>query len=607
MDPNIIDTPKLIRDEKISDEASSIKQLEDMLSNLLNSDKKSKFIEDPYVFLWDVSELNDIIISMKEINFDDFELNVLEFNNLLITGPFIRSIFRTDDLKIRNEIILEWVGDEHNNIINNFKKFKELDDRYIRKIGNKTVIIMKESISSTSRGILKYDYLKRVGYFNGQIYVSSMFLVEYNRRNIEMMTNLKDPVFNTPIDLFDIYYKKQITNNIFDMIDKKDLDDIFKIKSIHYESLRNGLTPIEYAISKYIVEDHPILMKYLEKIIFYLNSFNYKRSPKYYSKLKQLDMTYPELFISLKENKDELHILNQINSNHKTIDDINQLILLNYIENDNENDFFNFVDFLGVDSFYKIIDLDKLVELNATNIIRKGIIDETFSEYNIYKIILFSQNLDLFRFLQKEFNIEIAINFLEDLVKKGLYKSFYYVYKNDNEIISMTFENNNNLLHIVNDNNKNYVDMIQLLLKLNPEIINKYNDSGETPIVYHSKKSPNIVRELLKQNDLNVTIFDNNGNSFIHNLVQETDYETLKLSLHLHPHIYTYLSLLVVLLCLLIISIRAFRRYSPQMRVLILNLKNRGYYLSLNIGISILTDVRTSVKMENKMISVEIV
>jgi hypothetical protein len=85
MDPNIIDTPKLIRDEKISDEASSIKQLEDMLSNLLNSDKKSKFVEDPHVFLWDVSELNDIIISMKEINFDDFELNVLDFNNLLIT------------------------------------------------------------------------------------------------------------------------------------------------------------------------------------------------------------------------------------------------------------------------------------------------------------------------------------------------------------------------------------------------------------------------------------------------------------------------------------------------------------------------------------------
>jgi hypothetical protein len=441
-------------------------------------------------------------------------------------------------LKIINEIILEWVGDEHNNRINNFKKFKEFDDRYVRKIGNKTVIIMKESVSSPSRGILKGDYLKRVGYFNGQIYVSSMFLVEYTSKIANVLTNLKDPNFNTPIDLFDIYYKKQITNNIFDLIDKKDLDDILKIKSISYESLRNGLTPIEYAISKYIVEDHPILMKYLGKIIFYLNSFNYKRSVKYYSKLKRLDIKDPELYMSLKENKDEFHILNQINNSHKTIDDINQLVLLNYIENDNDNDFFNFIDFLGIESFCKIIDLDKLIELNAIKIIRKGIINEKFSDYNIYKLILFSQNLDLFRCLQYEFNIDIAVNFLEDLIKKGLYKSFYYVYKNDNGIISMTFENNNNLLHIINDdNNKNYVDMIQLLLKLNPELINKYNDNGETPIVYHAKKSPMIVRELLKQVDLNVTIFDNNGNSFIHNLIQITDYDTLKLSLHMYPEL----------------------------------------------------------------------
>lgn len=537
MDPNIIDTPKLIRDEKISDEASSIKQLEDMLSNLLNSDRKSKFIENPFVFLWNTSELNDIIISIKKINFDEFELNVSDFDNLLITGPFIRSIFRTDDLKIRNEITLEWVGECHNNKINNFKKFKEHDDKYVRKIGNKIITIMKEPISSPAKGILKGDYLKRVGYFNGNIYVSSMFLVEYNKKLDQLLTNLVDPVFNTPVDLFDIYYKKQLTNNIFDLIDKKDLDDLLKIRNIPYESLRNGLTPIEYAISKYVNEDHPILMKYLRKIIFYLNSFNYKRSPKFYSKSKNLHIKDPELYLSLREHKDDIYILNQINNNDKSIDEINKLILLNYIENDNETDFFNYIDFLGLDTFSKTIDLDKLIDLNATKIIRKGIIDEKFSEYNIYKLILFSQNLDLFRLLNNEFNIDIAINFLEDIVKNSLYKSFYYIFKNDNDIISMNFENNNNLLHVVSDKNASYIDMIQLLLKLDPELINKYNDNGETPIVFHAKKSPLIVRELLKNKDLNVTIFDNNGNSFIHNLIEVADYETLKISLHMYPEL----------------------------------------------------------------------
>lgn len=539
MDPNIIDTPKLIRDEKISDEETSIKQLEDMLSNLLNSDRKSKFIENPFVFLWNTSELNDIIISIKKINFDDFELNVSDFENLLITGPIIRSIFRTDDLKIRNEITLEWVGEAYNNKLNNFKKFKEYDNKYVRKIGNKTITIMKEPTTSPSRGILKSDYLKRVGYFNGNIYVSSMFLVEYNKKLDQILTNLVDPVFNTPVDLFDIYYKKQITNNIFDLIDKKDLDDILKIKNIPYESLRNGLTPIEYTILKYIDEDHPILMKYLRKIIFYLNSFNYKRSPKFYSKTKNLHIKDPELYLSLREHKDDVNILNQINDNdnNKSIDEINKLILLNYIENDNETDFFNYIDFLGLDTFSKIIDLDKLIDLNTTKIIRKGIIDEKFSEYNIYKLILFSQNLDLFRLLNNDFNIDIAINFLEDIVKNSLYKSFYYIFKNDNDIISMNFENNNNLLHVVSDKNASYIDMIQLLLKIDPELINKYNDNGETPIVFHAKKSPLIVRELLKNKNLNVTIFDNNGNSFIHNLIEITDYETLKISLHMYPEL----------------------------------------------------------------------
>jgi len=555
MDPSSVNIPEIIKEGKDSDEFYCVKQIEDMLEHLYKTYKKSSFNENPKVFLWGINEhkIQSLILNINDDNIikglNDFDINIenLIKSDIVVTGSYIRSVFQSDDddnvNKINKEIILDSFNKEIDwNTITNLDKFKESEEYYFRIIEDKKITINKKINSSPSSIILKNNYLHRIGFFNNDFYVSSMFLLEYNK-NLDIITSsICDPIFNIPVDLFGIYQKKQKIDNIFNLIKKKDLKSITNIKknqNINHNELQNSITPIEYAINLFINETHPVIIDQLRQIILYLNSFSYIRPPFFYAKyidlpnkdlslFNQLKLSLPIKYKSLEEQ--DMTIIN--NKNEKNyIDNINNFIINYFIEIDSPSYFYEYINYISKSIDKKII--DSIIKYNSDNIIIKGIESDILNDYTIYKIAIYSEKLDILKLMKNEINIETAVNFLEDTIKMGLCKSFYFLYKLDKNILTTNFEDDNTLLHLINNNGK-YQDLINIIVKLDKTILNKKNNFNETPLMYHSKKNILIVKELLKY-EQDPNFFDNDGNSFIHNLVKLGDYELLKISLHLYP------------------------------------------------------------------------
>jgi hypothetical protein len=236
----------------------------------------------------------------------------------------------------------------------------------------------------------------------------------------------------------------------------------------------------------------------------------------------------------------------------KNIDDINDFISNFLIVNDKATEFFDYLKFTKTPLDRKLI--DNIISYKPDNLIKKGIANDYFKEYITYRIILCTEGLDYFKCVDVPFNIDVAVNFLEDIVSNGLIRSFYYLFKNDAGILHTKFEDNDNILHRINERG-NYVDMIKLIIKLDTEgeLLNMTNDYNETPIVKQAKKNSHIVKTLLelemnqstnkeKEDNINsieldVSILDRSGNSFLHNLCVSGSIDTVKIAIREHPEL----------------------------------------------------------------------
>ena len=64
-----------------------------------------------------------------------------------------------------------------------------------------------------------------------------------------------------------------------------------------------------------------------------------------------------------------------------------------------------------------------------------------------YHLILMPGNIDLINLIN--FDMDIAINFLKDVITNGVAESFLFMIENDSTIASTVFEENRNIFHIV--------------------------------------------------------------------------------------------------------------------------------------------------------------
>jgi ankyrin repeat protein len=154
-------------------------------------------------------------------------------------------------------------------------------------------------------------------------------------------------------------------------------------------------------------------------------------------------------------------------------------------------------------------------------------------DYLLYYLILMTENIELIKSMK--FEIDIAINFLKDIIINGIYDSFVYLLENDNSIITTLFDNNRNLLHIIKKNG-NFEKIIEKIMEIMPELANISDEFGETPIIYHAKNNSGLLEYFMKY-DMDLTVLDKYGNSCLHHLCKHDEPKLLKKFLKKYPEL----------------------------------------------------------------------
>lgn len=479
----------------------------------------------------DNDEISKLFLNISKENITDLINNINdEFkDNVVITGNFIRSIFSNNKESENTcgfikKCDIHILDNNNNTTINNTLKSKLID--YSVSFFNN---------SSLWDCIINEKYINRVLYFKDKIYVSTMFIVEYHKNIWAFTNNIIDPVYKTPTDVLSIYNLDVNKNDdIKTLIDTVNIDKIKQLNKDKYNKCIVGnKTLIEYCIKSYIDEKNSIIKNNKKEIIIYLNSNKLLRPAFLYAKLIELNKLDICLFNILCETENIYNIQYDKKINIMSQDDIDYIILTQIILQDNYILFDTYLKFFDIfcskkkNLIKKIIDF--IIITNAKDISKYIVSSNKINETYIYNLILYSENFDLLELFTK-FKIDIAINYLEDIVKKGLIRSFYYLVKNDKSAIHIKFTNNNNILHIC-ENTKNSTNIIKLALKLNNELINEYNDLKKTPLIMQTEKGnvDNVI-ELLKHG-ANQLLFDSKGETLLHKIAREGHIEMLKQTL----------------------------------------------------------------------------
>lgn len=554
----IKDLPELIRRNDYYNYISYIESFEDTLQKVLNSKNNSNFKNDDKIFLCPINEYinKDLFKNMICFDYNNFGVKFCDENNIsgiVITGPYIRNCLininfdeenkdKKTKISIRKSIyIYKYKEQKWTEIIENIGEYTESDNEYILELEDRTICLVKKKYYSTSQILLQHDYTKRIGWEDGTFYVSSRFLIEYQKHKKTIMSKVCDPILHIPYDPLGIYYMTENNNkNILKVIDSIDIEELMKLSTKNIIKLYNSKTLVEICIDKYIKETNMILIEQLEKMIVYLLQFEFKRPPSLYANIininKKNEILYQFICENEKKDKDNHKGLQNFinkNENIKNIDDINNLIIEYYIKEDNTHCLIDFLGYIQQKLVKKI--LEKIVKYNAKNIIKELIENKIVDDYMTYYLILMSGNVELIEIIN--FDMDVAINFLKDIITNGIFESFDYMIENDKTIITYIFEDNKNIFHMIKMKG-NYKKIIKKMFECYPELVNICDKNGETPLLYHSKNNPKIIDSFLEYDDyIDLTIRDNEGNNCLHYLCKYDEKKILKNILKKYPEL----------------------------------------------------------------------
>lgn len=537
MDIKNIDIIKMIKTNEYVNKISTVKNYEDTIHKLFISNNKSTLLTDELICLHKIDD-SELFIHMREFDFNMFEIaNHDLLKNVVIMGPYVRSLLvkQLDDLsktiKKRNEIYMYLYSDIEWTTIMDISEFDNNKNEYIFETETYKIYLVKKKFKSPAHIILQRDYLKRICWLNGNMYASSMFLIEFQKHAKYIESEYKDPYLNIPYDPLEIYELCELNKtHPFYIIDFVNYEEFLKISDKQLMKLYNSKTCLEYCVDKYILEEHPLLQYYLKQIIIHLCNYTYLRPAYLYAKMLGFDKINDEIYTHIKINNNlEIEMIIE----PKNIDEINLLMLINFIKTDNLKNFIEYIEYVKF-NISKIL-VKYIVEYKAISIASYIASNKFFDENIIYYLILMTEHLELIEISGISFNVDIAINYVKDIVENSKIRSFYYLYELDESILMLPFDNNNNILHLVNDVD-DYDTFIELIMKLKPELIDKKNDDKLTPISYHiknlnqTKNNSKVILSLLKY-DFDITQTDDNGNTFFHYLCMTNNTDILKIVL----------------------------------------------------------------------------
>jgi hypothetical protein len=538
-----INVPELIRSKQYFQYVSMIKNVEDTLQKVLAN--KSVVEDEQDLFIWNISspENSNLFPNLSNIDLAPFEMEFTDsLDNVVVCGPYIRSclVKNIDDhtkyAEVRKELYLYRMGDVKWSDLTDLSNFTDKKNEFVFDDGDRKIYLMKKKYKSISHIILQNDYLKRCGWYNGSFYVSSMFLIEIQKHINLLIKNFKDPILGHPYDPLEIY---QITNkdrtHPVKIVDSVDCEELTKISPKNITKLFNSKTCIEMCIDKIMKEDKIILQKNLKHMIFLMCCHKYKRPPYLYAKLVGFDKLYPDLFKLVKSIQCEYDDVAEIDfvEFKNSIEDINTLIILYLAKKDDADNFFDFLVYTKR-KIDKII-VNEIIKFKSLNITKQIITNSLVDNNLAYYLVLMTESLNSTKLFKDPFDMDLAFNYLKDILEGGKVKSFYWLYDSDKSIINTIFEDGSNILHNVRPNG-NYKDLIKLILKLKPDLLNVHNTNKETPLIYHAKYNPTMLDEFIEY-EFNSLIRDKEGNIFLHHLCKTNNVDILKKFLKRCPEI----------------------------------------------------------------------
>lgn len=535
--PNIVD---IITNNKLDTEYNVINELEDTIIDLFDKKSDSTIFNNELLLLTELNKINDVNIKF----YSDFDIEKLNLDKkildnsdkIVITGPLLRSILvnmETIGTDIKKDLFISCIKNLNPaDIIDS--TYKETELMYYKHTDNLIIHVYKSEFKNPSQVILQNCNLKRIGYYLNKIYVSPMFIADYNKFYDTINSDFIEPIFKTKLDVFDIHIHTKRDLTIFDIINKKNYEYFKKNQSKINElnQFKNGETIIEYALNLFSQEQNDIIKSQIKLIIIDLSNRQYIRPAAFYAQMLNIDQIDSDLFKILAMNK----LYSNINSNFdiKSIIDINNIILRYYISNDLSDEFYSMLNYKD-DKYLKLDSamFSFIIESNPKNILINGIKSNYFSDRTKYKLILWTQNLDYFNIFGDDFDINIATNFLDEIIENCLIKSFYFLYKIDDTIINTVDSDGNTFLHIITEKNK-YHDMIKILLKLDDGILYRKNKKNQTALMTHIENNNyNIVSILIdfiieSKNEHSFEIIDNRGNNILHYLCRTSYIDIIK-------------------------------------------------------------------------------
>ena len=411
---------KILSQKKINKEYPIVKEMEDTITEIYKKNSDNDIL-DNLSLLYEIREDNKYNITLfNKLNLEKFNLEevILQHKeDIVITGSYIRSVLLEELDDIKQEIFISTIKDI------NWKEilpetYEETETMFLKKVNNNYVYILKNKFISVSSIILNGKYLIRFGYYNNIFYASPMFILEYNINMKYMKCEQKDPVFKTKLDLFDNYnYITDKKEDIFDIIDKKDYALLINLTSYDLTKLKDKLTCIEYAINLYTLEECHIISHQLKLIILELHKhIIFKRHPAFFAEIINLSKFDDSLFTIL-INQEYTDIKQQLIP-YSNIDELNNSLLEYYIKTDRAKEFYDYIKLICHKIDADII--NNIIKYKPQNIILKGINKNYLSNYNLYKIILLTSELNYIKYIK--FNIDIAINFIDKIIDNCLIK-----------------------------------------------------------------------------------------------------------------------------------------------------------------------------------------
>lgn len=541
MDIQTVNIPNLIKSNQYYQLSSSIKNYEDTLQKLLTNNKDSSITNDPTKFVWKIDnelfpDFKDNLISVVLELFGEAFENLKD--KVVISGPFVRSCLVTNieskTIKIIKELYFFRCCEESWEDMLDLESFIDKKTEYVFDDGNKKIFLVKKKYKHLAHVILQHDYLKRVAYSNGDFYCSSMFLIEMQKHFNLLKSKFRDPILNMPYDPLMIYQScekdKQHPTKMIEMVD---LDSLVTLSKKHYMKLYGSKTCVELCLDKLVIEQHPVLLNQLKQMIVFLSNVQQKRQPYLYAKILDIDKSHPEVYAYLKTLSD-IYEMGDIDINKaKSIDDINNVILDNMIKADNVDNFIDFTTFIKCKINKSLVEI--MIHSNAVKILASIIQNKMIDNYLTYYAIFMTENFDLAEQLQIELDIDISVNYLKDVLQNGKIRSFIYLHDKDPTILNTAFDDGKNILHMIKQIG-NYSDLVEVIVRLKPDLVNLKDSNKETPVIFHAKHNPQIVKIFLDY-EFDYTLTDLHGNTFIHQLCSHDYPDILKLSLKRCPEL----------------------------------------------------------------------